>query len=175
MTSFSLISAETQMMSSRLSLGLDDHLECFRLGCVPEGFVGIEDVVQLEAMRDEQLGIDLVRPQNAQQHRSADGVYQTRGDCDVAVPQAFQMQGYLGSVYPDVCNCASRRDYFFAQLERGRDTYSLDGGVDPAPTRHLHDGLDSIAVGTVDARGGAKTFRHFKTVAVEIDHDDFGG
>ena len=60
MTSFSLISAETQMMSSRLSSGLNDHLERFRHACVSEGLVGIEDLVQLEAMRNEQLGIDLV-------------------------------------------------------------------------------------------------------------------
>ena len=42
-------------------LSLDDHLERFRLGGVPEGLVGIEDAVELEAMGDQSLGVDLVR------------------------------------------------------------------------------------------------------------------
>jgi hypothetical protein len=49
-----------RMASSPWPLGLDDHLERLRLGGVAEGLVGIEDLVELEAMRDQQLGIDLV-------------------------------------------------------------------------------------------------------------------
>jgi hypothetical protein len=33
-------------------LSLDDHLERLRVGGVPEGFVGIQGAVELEAMRN---------------------------------------------------------------------------------------------------------------------------
>jgi hypothetical protein len=45
-----------------LSLRLDDHLECFGLGGAAEGLVGIEDLIKLEATRDEAFGIDLLSP-----------------------------------------------------------------------------------------------------------------
>jgi hypothetical protein len=46
-------------MSSQLSLSLNDHLERFRVGGVRKGLVGIKDAVELEAMRIQELGVDL--------------------------------------------------------------------------------------------------------------------
>lgn len=40
--------------------GLDDDLECLRIGRVAKGLVGVQDLIEFEAMRDETLGIDLV-------------------------------------------------------------------------------------------------------------------
>ena len=53
-------SCKSRMMS-QLPLSLDDHLERFRLGGMREGLVGIEDAVEREAMRNQELGVDLVR------------------------------------------------------------------------------------------------------------------
>ena len=57
------------MMSLHLSLSLDDHLERFRLGGVPEGFVGINDAVELEAMGYQELRVDLVRARERRRGR----------------------------------------------------------------------------------------------------------
>jgi len=81
----------------QVSSVLDDHLECPGFGSVPEGLVGIEDVAKFEAMGDQNLGVDLVRPQNVEEHRRADGIDQPRGDGDVTVPQALQMESHLRS------------------------------------------------------------------------------
>src|ERR1700721_2433569 len=109
------------MSSSLLSLSLDDYLERSRVGGVREGLVGIEDAVELEAMSDQELRVDLAGPQSVEQHRRADGVDQPCGDGDVTVPQALQMESHLRSMHPDVGDGAARRDNFFAKLEGGRN------------------------------------------------------
>jgi hypothetical protein len=48
--------------------GLDDDLQRVRVGRMREGLVGIEDVIERKVMRDEQLGVDLVRLEQIQQH-----------------------------------------------------------------------------------------------------------
>jgi hypothetical protein len=50
----------------------------------------------------------------------------------VTVPQAFQMECYLRSMHPDVCDGAARRNDFFAQLERGRDAHRFNSGISTA-------------------------------------------
>ena len=42
-----------------VALSFDDHLERLRFGRVAEGVVGIEDVIKLEAMGNQSLGVDL--------------------------------------------------------------------------------------------------------------------
>ncbi len=50
------------MKLSQTSLGLDDHFQGLGLGGVTEGPVGLKDVAQLEAVGDQELGIDLAGP-----------------------------------------------------------------------------------------------------------------
>ena len=42
-------------------LGFDDHLERVRINSVGEGSIGIKNAVELKAMRNQELGINLVR------------------------------------------------------------------------------------------------------------------
>ena len=114
-------------------------LSAFVVGGVAEGLVGIEDLVELETMRDQEFRVDLARPHGLEQHRYGDGIDQPRGDGDVAVPQALEMEVDLLSVHPDIGDDAARRDDLFTQLEGGRDADRLNGGVDTALAGHLHD------------------------------------
>jgi hypothetical protein len=57
----SILSYVRSMASQRLSLSLDDHLKRLCLGGVPEGLIGIENLIELEAMRNEEFGVDFVR------------------------------------------------------------------------------------------------------------------
>src|ERR1700689_4852247 len=123
-------------------------------------------------MGNQPLGIDLVRPDGLEQHRYGGGVDQPCGDCDIVVPQAFQVESHFLSMHPDIGDVAAGRDDFFTHLEGGRNAHRLDGGVDTAIAGHLHDRLHGLAIGTVDASGGAEVLCHFKTIVVEIDHDD---
>src|SRR4029077_1817951 len=109
---FQMLSCKCQMMSSQLSLGFDDHFERFCFGRVPEGFIGVEDVVEFEAMGNQELGVDSVRHDGPEQHRYGDGVDQPCGDGDVAVPQTLQVESYFLPMHPDVGNGAARRDNF---------------------------------------------------------------
>src|ERR1700735_1137479 len=93
--------ARIRIVVWQISSVFDDHLEGPGFGSVPEGLVGIEDMAEFKAMGDQNLGVDLVRPQNVEAHRRADGIDQPRGDGDVAVPQALQMEIHLRSVHPD--------------------------------------------------------------------------
>ena len=55
-----------------------------------EGLVGVEDLVELEAVRDQKLRIDLLGLHGLEQHRRGDdGVHEPRGDGDVRLPEAL--------------------------------------------------------------------------------------
>lgn len=71
---------------SQSPLSLNDHLERLCLGGVPKGLVGIEDMVELEAVRNQELGVDLVRSDSLEQHWYGDCIDQPRGDGNVPVP-----------------------------------------------------------------------------------------
>ena len=71
------------------SSSLDDDLQRPRSGGVPKGLVGVEDVVELEVVRNEELGVYSFRADDIEQHRRADSVDQSRGDGDVAVPEVL--------------------------------------------------------------------------------------
>ena len=78
--------------------------------------------VELEAVGDQQLRVDLVRPQTVLSSIGVrDRVDQPRGDGDVAVPELLQMQIHLHAVHADIGDGAARRDDLLAELERGRD------------------------------------------------------
>jgi hypothetical protein len=51
-----------------------------RVGGMPKGLAGIENLVGLEAMGDQQLRVDLLGLPAIEQHRRADDVGQSRGD-----------------------------------------------------------------------------------------------
>jgi hypothetical protein len=48
-------------ISLQQRLSLDDHFERLCLGGISERLVDIEDLVEFEAMRNEELGVDLFR------------------------------------------------------------------------------------------------------------------
>src|SRR6185312_2941890 len=79
------------------ALRFDDHLERPRVRGMRKSFVSIENAVELEAMGNQELGVELAGSQQVEQHRRADGVDQARRDGDVAVPQALEMESHLGS------------------------------------------------------------------------------
>src|SRR5471030_3198686 len=83
------------LVPQKLSLRLDDYLERLCFGGVPEGLIGIENFIELEVMRDEELGVDLVRCNGLVQHRDSGRVDQPRGDGDIAVPEALKMEIHL--------------------------------------------------------------------------------
>ena len=60
--------------------GLDDDLERLCVGRVSERLVGVENAVELEAMRNQELGVDLAGRDGLEQHRYCDGVDQARRD-----------------------------------------------------------------------------------------------
>src|SRR6185437_4745614 len=154
------------------ALRFDDHLERPRFRGMRKSFIGIENAVELEAMGNQELGVELAGSQQVEQHRRADGVDQARRDGDVAVPQALEMESHLGSMHADIGDGAARGDDLFAQFEGRRNAHRLDGGVDPARAGHLHDGLRGLAVRAIDGRGRAEAPCHVEAAIVEIDHDD---
>ena len=76
---------------SNYDSSLNDDFQCLCLGGIAEGFVGTEDVVELEAMRDQQLGVDFMRRDRLKEHRNRHRINQLRGDSNVTVPEAFQI------------------------------------------------------------------------------------
>ena len=56
------------------ALRFDDHLESFRLRGAREGVVGFENMVELEAVRDQAPGVDLAGQDGLEQHRYGDGI-----------------------------------------------------------------------------------------------------
>lgn len=82
------------------------------------------------------------------------------------------MEVHFLAVYADVGDMAACRDDFLTQLERGGNAHRLNGGINTAIGRHLHQSFGSLAVGAVDGAGGAKAFGHLQAVVIKIDHDD---
>lgn len=56
-----------------------------RACCVAEGFVGVEDLIEREAVGDQEHGIDLSRPHGLEQHRRDDRIHTSRGEGDRSV------------------------------------------------------------------------------------------
>src|SRR5471030_2551194 len=114
---------------------LDDHLERPRVGRMAERLVGLQDPVELEAMRDQKRRVDLVRSDNVEQDRRAGRIDQPRGYRDIAVPQTLEMKSDLGAMHANVGDDAARGDDLLAQFECRRNTDRLDGSVDRKSTR----------------------------------------
>src|ERR1039458_9044111 len=104
----------SRTISSQSCLSFDDYFERFCFGGVPEGLVGIENTVKLEAMRNQELGVDLVRSDRFEQHRYGDCIDQPCGDRDVAVPQLLEMEIDLYSMHADIGDDAAWLDNLFA-------------------------------------------------------------
>ena len=149
-------------------------LSAFVFAAWPKRVVSVEDPVELEAMSDQKLGVERFGSKAFEQHWRAHGIDEARGDRDVAVPQALEMEIHLGPMHADVRDDAARRNKLLAKLEGSGDADRFDRRVDSAPTRHRHDLRDRFTVAAVDASCGAETLGHFKAIVVEIDHDDLG-
>ena len=72
-------------------LSLDNNLERLTVRSVSESPVGFENIIELEAVDDQLLGIDLLGLQRFQQRWCAAGVDQSCGKADIAVPQIFEL------------------------------------------------------------------------------------
>src|SRR5450631_2398600 len=155
-------------------LGLNQDLESFRLGCMCKGLIRVENAIELETMGDEDLGIELTRPQDVNQHRRADGVDQTGGDGDVATPQRLEVQLHLCPMHPDIGDCAAWCDQLLAELEGGGKPDRLDDCVSAAVTRQPHDLLLGLAAATIDNGRSAEALPCFQAVVVDIDQDELG-
>src|ERR1700687_5394753 len=64
-------------------LGFDDYFERTRARRAPESVVGVQNLIELEPMRDQQRRIDPVGLHGLQQPRCRDGVDQARRNADV--------------------------------------------------------------------------------------------
>ncbi len=149
-------------------------LSAFVLAALAKVSYASRDAVELEAMRDQELGVDLVRSHRLEQHRDGRGVDQPRGDGDIAIPQALQMQIDLLSVYADIGDdSAGATSCSQSSKVAGIPTASIAAST--PRRRSASSRLDSLAVSAVDARGGAEALGDFEAVVVEIDHDDLGG
>ena len=154
---------------------LNDDFERACLCRTAKRLIGVKDVIELEAMRDQKLGVDLVRCNSLEQHRYRNGVNQPRRDGDVAVPKVLQMEIDLFPVHADVGNCAAWTDDFFAKLKSGRYAHRFDGGIHSSVCGHLHDHFTSLAIRTIDGCRRSEALGDFQSIIVEIDHDDLGG
>lgn len=89
----------------------------FVLAACAKGLVGIEDPVEIEAMRDQTLGVDSPGAHGVEQQRRADGVDQPRGDdsakrrrCSSRPPVSVELGvgGAVGSESTQARTSASR-------------------------------------------------------------------
>ena len=110
----------SRTISSQWCSSFDDYLERFRFGGVPEGLIGFQDAVELEAMRNQELGVDLAKSDGFEQHRYSDRVDQPRGDGNIAVPKLFGILRFgLFSMDSDVGDGAAGRNNALT-IESGR-------------------------------------------------------
>ena len=90
------------------SLNLDNHLERLGLSGVAECVVGVDDLVQLEAMRDKAAWIELLRLHRLQKHGSRNRIDETGRNRNVLRPQSFKMKVHLLSMNADIGDHAAR-------------------------------------------------------------------
>src|ERR1035437_5548488 len=157
------------------SLRLDENLQRSALRRICERVVRIDDVQELEVVRDEAFGIDFVRAHELEEHGRTDGVDQPRRDADVSVPELLEMERNRLPVHADVGDVPAGPDELSAKLERGRNADRLDGGVDAVFAGDLQYRLDGVAVTAVDDVRCAEARRNREALVVQIDHDDLGG
>jgi hypothetical protein len=155
-------------------LGLDENLERIGLGRRAERVVGVDDLVELEMMRDQPFGIDPVRLHSLEQHRRGDGVNEPGRNRDVAIPQALQMQVRLDAMHTDIGDDAARRHNILAGNEARRHADRFDGCIDAAAGGHLHDLLYRLAVLVVDDRRRAETGGQLQAVIIYVNHNNLG-
>src|SRR6266852_6773969 len=105
----------------------EDDLERAGVRGPREHVVGLVEVVQVEVVGDEPLGVDLAGGDQAHQGRRGGGVDQARGDREVPDPLLFQVQRGGLAVHADVRDPAAGPGQLDGQLERGGRADGLDG------------------------------------------------
>jgi hypothetical protein len=69
---------ETSKALTALRLGIDNDLESLCLRGISEGLISVKNIIKLEAMRDQPLGVDLTGCDGFEEHRNGDGIDQPR-------------------------------------------------------------------------------------------------
>ena len=84
--------------------------------------------------------IELLGLQQIEKGRDRHGIDETRGDADVAVPQAFEMQVDLFAMHADVRDGAARCNDLLAKLEGRRNPDRFDCGIHTTLASQRHHG-----------------------------------
>ena len=156
-------------------LRFDDDLERPRARRAGEGVIGVQDLAESEAVRDQELRLELFRLDGLEQHGRGDRVNEPGRDGDVARPEAFQMQIDLAPVHSNIGDDPAGRHEVLAEHESRWHTDRLDRGIDSAPAGKRSDLFNRRPVAVVDRLRCAESTCDFQPVVVEIDHDDLGG
>lgn len=106
-----------------------------RVRGAPERVVGVEDLIQLEPMRDQPSRVDLLRLHGLEKHRCRDRVDQSRRDRDVLRPEPFQVEVDLGAMHANIGDDATGRDQILAEQEGGGYADGLDRRIDAAASQ----------------------------------------
>src|SRR5690606_10242184 len=147
---------------------LDNDLERLRARGAGEGLIGIENLIEPEAMRYQLLRIDLSCLDGPEQHRCRDRIDEAGRHRDVMRPQTLQMEVNLLAMHADIGDGSARRDNVLTKTECRGNAHRLDGGIDAAPTRHLHHRFGGLAVLAVDRRRRAEPLRDGEAIVVEV-------
>jgi hypothetical protein len=172
--SFSFVEISSTEAAEHCYSGFDDDFERLGLRGIAEGVIGVEDLVELETMRDQAFGIDLVGRDSLEQHRDRGRVDQPGGDGDILVPKLFQMQVDLLSVHTDIGNMPAGSDDLLAKFKSDRDANRLDRRINAALAGHRHDRFCRLAITAVDGRGSAEPLGDLQAIVIQINHDDLG-
>src|SRR5687767_10005207 len=92
------------------SPGADDHLQRLLFRRVAEDLVGLREPVEREAMRDQLLGLQLLRLDRPEQHRGRVGIHQAGRERDVLDPELLDLEVDALAVDADVGDVAARPD-----------------------------------------------------------------
>src|SRR6185312_6199664 len=157
-----------------LSSGEDD-LERPGVGGAGEHVVRLFEVVHVEVIGDERLGVDLAGADQAHQGRRGGGVHQARGDRDVPDPLLFQVQHDRLAVHADVGDPAARPGQLDGQLEGGGHADGLDGHVGAHPAGQVLDHGQRVLAGAVHRDVGTELLGRLEAGVGQVDGHDVAG
>ena len=103
--SFAKLSTREVVVNLRAHLRRNDDFQRTGLRRTSESVVSVEDVVELEAVGDQPLRVDLMGLDGLQQHGRGYGIDKTRRDRDVLRPQALEVKIKL---YPGCSDIGDR-------------------------------------------------------------------
>ena len=140
----------------RFPLHGNDDFQGVRFSCAPEGVISVQDLIQLEPMRDQPSWVNLLGP-NGSESMGVVTVSTSRVVIGhILRPEPLKMKVDLGAMHANVGNDSARGDYILAQEECSRYTYGLNGGIDAAPVSQRLDRRGGFSVHAVDGLRGAK-------------------